>query len=150
MQVVNKSALVNFPAQFMFELVEDIESYPLFLPWCRSSRILRRDSGELDAEIEIAKGAFHKTFSTRNRHQDFMEIRMSLLNGPFSYLEGAWTFLPLRDNASKVSLNIEFELSGKLANLAFGAMFNQICSTLVSAFSQRAKDVYTGKTYYLR
>jgi ribosome-associated toxin RatA of RatAB toxin-antitoxin module len=67
---------------------------------------------------------------------------MSLLNGPFSRLEGLWTFTPLREDASKISLDLEFEMSGKLASLAFGAIFNQICSTMVGAFSERAKALY--------
>jgi ribosome-associated toxin RatA of RatAB toxin-antitoxin module len=67
---------------------------------------------------------------------------MSLLNGPFSSLEGVWDFMPLRADASKISLDLEFEMSGKLAALAFGAVFNQICNTMVSSFTQRAKQVY--------
>lgn len=142
MHVVSKSILVRYPAQFMFRLVEDIEAYPQFLPWCRSSRILRRQGDEVDAEIEIARGAFHKKFATRNRHMGHTEIRLKLLDGPFTHLQGAWTFQALHEEACKVSLNLEFEISGRLANLAFGAMFGQICNTLVGAFSQRAKEVY--------
>jgi ribosome-associated toxin RatA of RatAB toxin-antitoxin module len=71
------------------------------------------------------------------------EIRLSLLEGPFSHLEGVWAFAPLRDDASKISLDLEFEMSGVLSNLAFGAVFNQICETMVSAFCERAKSLYT-------
>jgi ribosome-associated toxin RatA of RatAB toxin-antitoxin module len=67
---------------------------------------------------------------------------VSLLNGPFSYLEGVWSFMPLREDASKISLDLEFEMSGKLASLAFGAVFNQICNTMVSSFTSRAKQIY--------
>lgn len=142
MTTVRKSALVRFPAQLMFELVADIESYPKFLPWCRSSRVLRRADNLVEAELEIARGGFHKTFATRNVVLGSREIRLSLLEGPFEYLEGVWTFTPLREDASKISLELEFEMSGKLANLAFGAIFNQICNTMVGAFSERAKTIY--------
>lgn len=142
MTVVEKSALVKFSALQMFDLVNDIEAYPKFLPWCSGSRIIKRGDDYVEAELLISKGGFNKSFSTRNRLDSNEKIVVSLLDGPFSYLEGAWSFLPLREDASKISLNLEFEMSGKLANLAFGAVFNQICNTMVSAFTQRAKDVY--------
>ena len=142
MTIIHRSALVRFPAQAMFELVDDIESYPKFLPWCHSSRILRREGRVVEAELEIAKGGFRKAFATRNTSSDQGEIMMTLIEGPFRYLEGVWKFLPLREDASKISLDLDFELSGTLASLAFGVVFNQICDTMVNAFSQRAKAVY--------
>ena len=143
MAAVSKSALVRFPAHLMYELVEDCESYPKFLPWCSASRILRRSGDVVDAELEIAKGGFHKSFATRNTLLAPDEIRISLLEGPFAHLEGVWKFIPLRADASKISLDLEFEMAGKLSNLAFGAIFNQICNTMVGAFCDRAKDLYT-------
>lgn len=142
MTQVNKSALVKFPAHLMYELVEDCLSYPQFLPWCSASRILRRSGDVVDAELEITKAGFHKSFATRNTLLAPDEIRISLLDGPFSHLEGVWTFTALREDASKISLDLEFEMHGKLANLAFGTVFNQISSTMVSAFCERAKTVY--------
>lgn len=139
---VEKSALVKFSAQQMFDLVNDIEHYPKFLPWCSGSRIIKRDENVVEAELSISKGGFQKNFSTRNELEFGRKMTVSLLNGPFSHLTGEWNFLPLRDNASKISLDLEFELSGKLASLAFGAVFNQICNTMVSSFTQRAKEVY--------
>ena len=142
MTAVNKSALVRFPAHLMYALVEDVESYPQFLPWCSASRILRRSGDVVDAELEISKAGFHKSFATRNTLLAPEQIRISLLEGPFSHLEGVWTFTPLRQDASKISLELEFEMLGKLTNLAFGTLFNQICNTMVDAFSERAKSVY--------
>lgn len=142
MTVVQKSALVKYSAQQMFDLVNDIEAYPLFLPWCSGSRILKRNDDVVEAELFIAKGGFKKSFSTRNRIDQGGKITVSLLDGPFSYLEGVWSFMPLREDASKITLDLEFEMSGKLASLAFGAVFNQICNTMVSSFTTRAKQVY--------
>jgi ribosome-associated toxin RatA of RatAB toxin-antitoxin module len=139
---VQKSALVKFSARQMFELVDNIEAYPEFLPWCSGSRIISRTDNLVEAELSIAKGGFHKSFATRNRLDNGGRIYMSLLNGPFSSLEGVWDFMPLREDASKISLDLEFEMSGVLAALAFGAVFNQICNTMVSSFTQRAKQVY--------
>lgn len=142
MTLVKKSALVKFSAQQMFDLVNDIESYPKFLPWCSGSRIIKREDDIVEAEIIIAKGGFHKSFSTRNKIDWGGRITVSLLEGPFSYLEGVWNFMPLRDDASKITLDLEFEMPGVLANLAFGTVFNQICNTMVASFTQRAKEVY--------
>ena len=96
----------------------------------------------VEAELSIAKGGFHKSFATRNKLDNGGRIYMSLLNGPFSSLEGVWDFMPLREDASKISLDLQFEMSGVLASLAFGAVFNQICNTMVSSFTQRDKQVY--------
>lgn len=126
----------------MFDLVNNIEDYPKFLPWCSGSRILKREDDMVEAELVISKGGFKKSFSTRNKIVNGRRMTVSLLNGPFSSLEGTWDFIPLREDASKISLDLEFEMSGKLASLAFGAVFNQICNTMVSSFTSRAKEVY--------
>jgi ribosome-associated toxin RatA of RatAB toxin-antitoxin module len=140
--VVQKSALVKYSAQQMFDLVDDIESYPQFLPWCSGSRVLRREDDIVEGEIQIAKAGFNKSFTTRNRLDRGGRIQISLLDGPFKSLEGFWSFMPLREDASKVSLDLEFEMAGKLASLAFGPVFNQICNTMLSSFTQRAKAIY--------
>ncbi len=142
MTVVQKSALVKFSALQMFELVNNIEDYPKFLPWCSGSRIMKSGDDFVEAELIISKGGFNKSFSTRNKIDPAGVITVSLLDGPFSYLEGVWNFLPLREDASKISLDLEFEMSGKLASLAFGVVFNQICNTMVTSFTDRAKQVY--------
>ncbi len=142
MSEVHKNALVKFSAQQMFDLVADIDAYQEFLPWCSGSRVIQRNGDIVDGEIQISKAGFNKTFATRNRNVPYEKIYMNLLDGPFSSLEGEWTFQALREDASKISLDLNFEISGTLANLAFGPVFNQICNTMVSSFIQRAKDVY--------
>jgi len=142
MSVVQKSALVKYSAQQMFAIVDDIESYPDFLPWCSGSTILKRESDIVEAELHISKGGFNKTFATRNTSDGHGKMFMTLLDGPFSSLDGVWDFMPLREDASKISLDLEFEMHGKFASLAFGAIFNQICNTMVKSFTDRAKQVY--------
>jgi ribosome-associated toxin RatA of RatAB toxin-antitoxin module len=142
MTLVQKSALVKYSAQQMFDLVNDIEAYPQFLPWCSGSRIIKREDDVVEAELMISKGGFKKSFSTRNTIDMGGKITVSLLDGPFSRLDGVWNFIPLREDASKISLDLEFEMSSVLANLAFGAVFNQICNTMVASFTDRAKAVY--------
>lgn len=142
MTMVNKSALVKYSARAMYDIVSDIEAYPEFLPWCTGSRIISRDGNVVEAELQIAKGGFKNSFATRNTNDEGGRIMVSLLSGPFSSLDGVWNFMPLREDASKISLDLDFEINGVFANLAFGAVFNQICNTMVSSFTERAKQLY--------
>lgn len=140
--VVKSSALVKFSAQQMFDIVNDIEAYPEFFSWCSSSRILSNQENLIEAELVIAKGGLRKTFSTKNQLDMGSRIYMTLLDGPFKSLEGTWNFMPLRADASKISLDLEFEVTGKFASAAFGVLFNQVCNSMVGSFSTRAKKIY--------
>ena len=142
MATVNKSALVLYSAAEMYALVDDIESYPRFLPWCRSTQVLSRDPDEVRARIEMHKGGVHKSFTTCNRLQPGKMIEIRLLEGPFLRLEGFWRFQSLRSDACKVSLDLEFEFSSQLLQLAIGPVFKQITSSLVEAFCKRAVELY--------
>jgi ribosome-associated toxin RatA of RatAB toxin-antitoxin module len=139
---VKKSALVMYSAAEMYNLVNDIESYPQFLPWCRSSHIAPCGEEELRATIEMAKGGVHKTFTTSNRMQTHKMIDIRLLEGPFQRLEGYWRFEPLRADACKVSLDMEFEFSNALVRKVVEPVFKQIANSLVDAFCKRAVDLY--------
>ena len=142
MRKVEKSALVPFSARAMFELVNDIESYPEFLPWCRSGTLLTCDEREVCGEIEVARAGIRQVFSTCNRLYPYERIELRLREGPFKRLEGTWQFLVLRDDACKVSLTLEFEFAGRLINAAFGSVFSHIADNLVDAFCKRARDIY--------
>ncbi|MCK5728498.1 MAG: type II toxin-antitoxin system RatA family toxin [Methylococcales bacterium] len=142
MTTVQKSALVKFSAQQMFDIVNDIESYPEYFSWCKSSRILEQTQATRNAELVISKGGLQKAFSTHNKLKHGGKIHMTLLNGPFKSLEGVWDFKVLREDASKISLDLNFEVNGKLAGFTFGAVFSQLCDGMVSTFNQRAKQLY--------
>jgi ribosome-associated toxin RatA of RatAB toxin-antitoxin module len=142
MATVNKNALVPYSAGEMYALVNDVEAYSQFLPWCRSSEVIARGEDELQARIDIAHGSLHKSFVTRNRLQNNKMIEMRLVEGPFKHLEGYWRFAVLGDSACKVSLDLEFEFASKLIGFALGPIFNQITNSLVDAFCKRAVDVY--------
>ncbi|HFE37710.1 MAG TPA: type II toxin-antitoxin system RatA family toxin [Gammaproteobacteria bacterium] len=142
MTYVQRSAIVPFSAEKMFKLVDDIASYPQFLPWCKSTKIFSRDKATVKASIEIAKAGVHKSFTTLNHNDDYNRIELDLVEGPFKRLKGCWRFEALKPDASKVSLEIEFEFSNKLLGLTVGPVFSQICNTLVNSFVARAQDVY--------
>jgi ribosome-associated toxin RatA of RatAB toxin-antitoxin module len=126
----------------MYDLVNDIAAYPEFLPWCKSSSIIESDEGELRAVIELSRGNLHKSFTTHNRMQPGKLIEMRLIEGPFKQLEGFWRFDDLGNEGSRVALDLEFEFSNAILRMTIGPVFHQITSTLVDAFTQRARQVY--------
>jgi len=140
--VVTKSALVTFSASQMFDLVADMEAYPQFLPWCAAAEILSREPNRICGRMEVARMGIHQTFSTCNRFTPGEHMELTLVEGPFRKLQGAWTFRPLREDACKVELNLEFEFSGRLIDKAFGKVFRQIANSLVDAFCKRAEEIY--------
>ena len=144
MALVRKSALLPFSAQQLYDLVEDFESYPQFLPWCKSARLISRDRQELCAELEVARMGIRQKFSTCNRLQPPESMDIALKHGPFKRLHGGWRFNALAPDACRIELDLEFEFSGRLIDTAFGAVFNQVANTLVDAFCKRAHEVYGG------
>lgn len=144
MPVIRKSALVSFSATQMFDLVADMEAYPKFLPWCASAEILVRETDRICGRMEVVRMGIRQAFTTCNRFLSGEHMSVELVDGPFRKLHGGWTFSPLREDACKVELELEFEFSGKLIDNAFGAVFNQIANTLVDAFCRRADEVYGG------
>ena len=126
MTLISRNALVPYSVEEMYTLVENIEAYPEFLPWCRSTEVISRDGDEVHASIEIARGALNKSFTTFNRLQRNKMIEMRLVKGTFKHLQGFWRFDALKDASA----------------LAVGPVFNQIANSMVDAFCKRAVEVY--------
>jgi ribosome-associated toxin RatA of RatAB toxin-antitoxin module len=142
MATVRKSALVSYSAAQMFELVDAVKDYPQFLPWCRTATEKERSEQQVEATVVMAKGALHKSFTTRNLRYPNERIELQLVDGPFRRLEGTWTFQALDEQACKVSLTLDFEFSSKLVKLAIGPVFHHIADTMVDSFCQRAVQLY--------
>ena len=142
MKRIERSALVAFSAQQMFDLINDIGAYPQFMPGCVGAEILKSEETSLTAWLDLSSAGFKHSFVTRNQLEPPVSMRMSLVEGPFSMLEGQWTFQSLDDNACKVGLWLEFELSNTLLNLAASKLFEKIASEQVDAICRRAKQVY--------
>src|SRR5476649_1596912 len=140
MTIIQRSALVPYSARQMFELVNNIEDYPRFLPWCGSSQILTRTDTEIEASLDIAWSGVHKTFTTRNRLHPYDHIEIELITGPFRHLEGRWTFVALDNEACKVCLDLEVDFRGGLVDMMFQPIFNHIANSLVEAFCKRAVE----------
>jgi len=142
MPVINKSALVPYSAQEMYALVDNINAYPEFLPWCGASQEIERNEDEVKASIQLSRSGINKTFTTLNRLQKGKMIEMRLVEGPFHHLEGFWRFEVLSETASKIMFDIEFEFSNKLLAMTVGPVFSQVTSTIVDAFTKRAVEIY--------
>ncbi len=143
MTVVEKSALVPYPAATLYEIVNDVDSYPQFLPWCKNARLLSRTDTKLCGEIIVSKAGVTRTFSTCNHLHPYSRIDIALQEGPFRKLEGYWLFTELRKDACKVALHLDFEFSSGLMDKAFGVVFGQIANSLVDAFCKRAAELAT-------
>lgn len=142
MPTVNRSALVRHTPENMFELVNDFERYPEFLPGCRRARLIERDEAHLIGEMTLGGAGIEQSFTTRNDLIEPERIEMSLISGPFKRLRGRWLFLPMGDGACKVCLELEFEFANRLLGMAFGKLFQQVAGQLVDAFSRRADELY--------
>ena len=142
MRKVSRSALVPFSAEQMYVLVEDVEAYPDFLPWCGDAVLHWRDGDVLEGSVEMRFAGLRRSFRTRNRMREFQAIDMELVEGPFSHLSGGWHFTALDQLGCKVSLDVEFEVKNRATNRLLGRYFEEICNSLVDAFVRRAEDMY--------
>ncbi|MBY6063275.1 ubiquinone-binding protein [Pseudidiomarina sediminum] len=142
MPSIERSALVPFSDEQMYALVNDIDSYPEFVPGCRAAQVIEQTETSKVARLDISKAGVGKSFTTRNTLEPPGRIGMELVDGPFRYLRGGWTFHRLDENACKIVLQLEFEFANRLLGLAFGNIFNELQSRMVDAFVKRAESVY--------
>jgi ribosome-associated toxin RatA of RatAB toxin-antitoxin module len=143
MTTITRSSLVVFTPDQMFDLVNDVEAYPSFLPWCRNSKILTKTDTVITASLDLAKGGIHHVFSTRNTLVAGESIEIALIDGPFQHLEGNWQFAMIGDNQGcRIQLDMDFEFSNRIISMALGPIFTQISGSLVDAFCRRAQDIY--------
>lgn len=142
---VSRSALVPFSAGQMFDLVEGVEQYPRFLPWCSGTAVSYRDSLITRATININYRGIKQSFSTENRKQppELMSIR--LVEGPFHALDGEWRFTSLGTDACRIDFRLNYEFSSTLLEKLVGPVFGHIAGTMVDAFLKRADSVYGGQ-----
>ena len=142
MPLVEKTVLIERSAQQMFDLVDDVESYPRFLPWCSETRVDYRDEHRTVATLHINFHSIKSHFTTENSKKIPFWMGMKLVDGPFRRLEGGWKFTPLAEHACKVEFQLSYEFSSKLFEKIIGPVFTQITGTFVEAFVKRANQVY--------
>jgi len=142
MAKVVKSVLVPYSAVEMFELVDRVEDYPQFLPWCGSTELLLRDEQVTEATIHLHYLHVKQHFTTTNAKRIPEEMGIRLKSGPFRKLEGSWHFKPLAEAACKIEFELHYEFSSSLLEKVLGPVFGMITNSLVDAFVHRAENVY--------
>lgn len=142
MAEIRRSAILPYPPNFMYTLVNDVEAYPQFLPWCGDAKILARAPDSMDASIMIERAGLSQWFTTRNRLVANESIEMELLDGPFERLHGLWRFNSLAGAGCKVELVLNFEMKRGLASAIIAPAFRKIANTLVDSFCERAKELH--------
>lgn len=131
-----------YACEVVFEVVDQIDAYSEFLPWCAESQVLHRTEMEVIATLVLAKSGIRQSFTTKNQLIRPNAIGLSLVDGPFKQLEGVWAFDALGDAGCKISLDMRFEFSSKLMDQTFGRVFGVAADRLVDAFTARLDDLY--------
>lgn len=139
---IEKSALVPYPASGMFALVDAVERYPEFLPWCAGTTLLARDAEKTIARIDVDFRGIKQSFTTENAKSDATRMDMRLVEGPFREFSGAWQFLPLGDAGCKVVFKLEYTLANAVLEAALGGVFGVIANTMIERFVARAESLY--------
>ena len=146
MQRVLKSVLVPYSAARMFELVDMVERYPEFLPWCGAARIVGEHTNGKTARLDIDYHGIKAHFTTDNVHRVPESIVVTLRDGPFRHLHGEWRFYALSADACKVEFELAYEFSTHLLESVVGPVFGHIANTFIDAFVRRAEAVYPEPT----
>ena len=147
MTIIHRTALVEFSARQMYDLVNNIGAYPEFVPMCAKVDVHWHSASAAEATLSIVKGAIKIDFATHNDMIPNQQITIRLMKGPFKRLTGVWKFVPLSDQAAKVTLDLEFEFSNRMLAMALGVVFKKLANTMLDAFCQRAKVVYGRKVH---
>jgi ribosome-associated toxin RatA of RatAB toxin-antitoxin module len=142
MYQLSKSAIVPYSAEQMYQLVNQVDDYPKFLNWCSSASILKQTDTQIIASVEINKAGLTQSFTTINTLTPNQRIDITLKEGIFKQLNGAWIFTKLNDNACKVVLNLNFSFSSKIIDMAISPIFTKIANSQLDAFITRAKNIY--------
>ena len=142
MTEIQRSALLPYAAEQVYQLVNDIEAYPQYMDGCVGAEVLARSEKMVEARLDMARGGVRQSFSTRNQLLENEAIVLELLEGPFDFFEGRWEFKALGAAACKVSLGLQFQVSGAILGAAAGSLFDRVTNNLVDAVSQRARELY--------
>jgi ribosome-associated toxin RatA of RatAB toxin-antitoxin module len=126
----------------MYDIVNDVDSYPEFLPWCGGVKIHQLDNSSMEAALLMRGVGLNHWFKTRNTMIPGQSIEMKLVEGPFSKLEGRWSFTPIDSDGCKIELRLEFEMKRGIASALLGPAFSRIANTMVDSFCARARDQY--------
>ncbi len=141
-KIVARSLLLPYTPAQMFALVNDVASYPKFLPWCAAARVVNSNANHMLAAIEIRKGPLHLSFTTRNVLDAGRAIRMELVDGSFRALRGEWSFADIAGKGVRAGLRLEYDFNTLTGRVLLEPIFERVCQLIMKAFAQRAREVY--------
>lgn len=142
MPKVHKTILLPYTAQQMYDLVEKVEDYPQFLPWCGGVTVHQRTETNLEATVIIAFKGLRQIFRTSNVNKPPHEMHMTFRDGPFKHFTGQWRFTDQQTSGVRVQFDLDYEFSNKLISFAIGPVFSVIAQTFIDGFVTRAKKLY--------
>lgn len=142
MKKIARSAIVEHSASQMYALVEAIEDYPSFLPWCAGAEVHERHTGRTRATVTASLGAVKQSFTTDNHNRPGEGIKMRLVAGPFRRFAGEWRFVPLGERASRIEFTLQYEFASRALGRLLAPLFDRIADSMVDAFVRRAEEVY--------
>jgi ribosome-associated toxin RatA of RatAB toxin-antitoxin module len=142
MKKISRSAIVEHSAAEVYALVEDIEAYPKFLPWCREARVHERAPAETRATLTVGMSGLRQSFTTRNENRPGEAIDMRLVEGPFREFTASWRFSPLSASACRIEFSLQYEFSSRALGRLLEPLFDRIADTMVDAFARRADEIY--------
>ena len=142
MKRIARSAIVEHEAAQLYALVEHIEAYPEFLPWCREAHVHERTAEHTHAMLEVGLKGVAQAFTTENRNHPGEAIEMRLVKGPFRRFSAAWRFTPLGPQAAKIEFEMNYEFRSIALQRLLEPLFNHIADTMVDAFTRRARAIY--------
>lgn len=137
-----RSAIVEHSAAAVYSLVDDIESYPEFLPWCRDAKVLEREPGRTVATLTVGVRGIRQSFTTENANRPGEGIDLRLVEGPFRSFSAVWRFTPLDEHAARIEFSMEYAFSNRVLAKVLGPLFDRIADTMVTAFSRRADQLH--------
>ena len=141
MREIARSAIVEHAAAQMYALVDDIEAYPRFLPWCLEAKV-DETGGRKRASLTAGMAGIRQSFTTENENQPDRAIDMRLVEGPFRHFSAAWRFTPLGENACEVQFELRYEFASRTFGRLLEPLFDQIADTMVDAFTRRADELH--------
>lgn len=140
MREMARTSLVARSPEVVYRLVEDIESYPQFVPGCTSAEVLERNEHMVVARLAVRRGPLRTQFTTRNRLDPGHSVQMQLIDGPFKVLEGSWNFTPVASNGCRIEFKLRFQFSSVWKSALFEPLFEEAQAELVRAFVARAQS----------
>ncbi len=140
MKHVARSAIVEHSVGVLYALIDDIESYPMFLPWCREAKVHAREDGRTVATISVGLRGVRRSFTTENRNVPNASIDMHLIEGPFKRFAAGWRLVALGEHAARVEFVMEYEFASRVIARMLDPLFGHIADTMVDAFVRRADE----------